>query len=143
MRARFALLLAVAAASLSFASLASAQQRYTDIGRVPGAWRDSKIAAAASNAIRTHGFYQPSSLTVNVTSGGRSGPGTVGHFTSISGPGATVNVPRGGSATFSMPAGVANRQLGTGPVRAPAGTTVTRRDVGGVAHFTVTNTSKR
>lgn len=33
--------------------------RYTDLGRVPGAWRDASIASAASTAIRSHGYYDP------------------------------------------------------------------------------------
>ena len=33
--------------------------RYTDIGRVPGAWRDASIASTASSAIRSHGYYDP------------------------------------------------------------------------------------
>jgi hypothetical protein len=124
--------------SLGVAAEAGAEERYTDIARVPGAWRDSRIAVAASNAIRTHGFYQPSSVTVNVGGTARSGSGAVGRFTSISGPGATINVARGTRTTFSLPVGVANRQLGTGPVPSRPGVNVTRVDSGGRAHYTIT-----
>jgi hypothetical protein len=46
--------------------------RYTDIGRVPGAWRDSSIATRASEAIRTTGYYDssapsPSSIPSNAS----------------------------------------------------------------------------
>ena len=126
--------------ALSFAAPARAQQRYTDIARVPGAWRSGSIATAASNAIKQHGFYQPSSLTVNVGGAARSGSGVVGSFNSISSPGATVNVPRGGTTTFSLPSDVANRQLGTAlPANLPPGVSVQRSDVGGQAHFTITS----
>lgn len=47
--------------------------RYTDIGRVPGAWRDSSIAIAASNAIRTTGYYSPSSPSPSYTPANASG----------------------------------------------------------------------
>jgi hypothetical protein len=126
--------------ALGFAAPASAQQRYTDIARVPGAWRSGAIATAASNAIRQYGFYQPSSLTVNVGGGSKSGSGVVGSFNSISSPGATVNVQRGGTTSFSLPTGIANRQLGTAlPANLPPGVTIQRSDVGGQANFTITS----
>ena len=45
---------------------------YTDIGSVPGAWRDSSIAAAASHAINTTGSYTPSSGSSYVPSNASS-----------------------------------------------------------------------
>jgi hypothetical protein len=46
---------------------------YTDIGRVPGAWRDSGIASRASAAIAATGSYNPSSPSPSYTPSNASG----------------------------------------------------------------------
>ena len=46
---------------------------YTDISRVPGAWRDSGIASRASASIAATGSYNPSSPSPSYLPSNRSG----------------------------------------------------------------------
>ena len=89
-----------------------------------------------------HGQPSGGQLSVNVDTSSRSGYGTVGRFNGISERGATVNVPRGGETTFSMPSNVANYNFGGG-VNAPSGVSVQRVDSGGTARFTITDNRGR